>query len=299
MRGRRTGRGHAAGAVAVALLLLAGAGEGAAADRVAAPGYRVETVVSDLPYALDAIELFRGDLLVSAGAPSPGGRLLRYGLRGNRAGPLPARSGEAVLWSRTRLAPLVTYRLTGRAHAGLAEAGRVVQLSQQWESDDLIVGLSALHDFAFRPDGRLLIADGARVLETPIYVTPPADAASLATVHRCARVCHGVAVSPADEVYVLEDDGEGGRVVRLDAAGGPRVLASGLPRPGSGLRLGRGGDLFLTGAAGVLRIRPDGAVVSMLAGVGQEARVGLDGDGQPLVADPVGGEVLRIRLPAP
>ncbi len=282
------------GALAVAL---GAAGATPAAERAVAPGYRVESLVTGLPYALEAVEPFRGVLLVSVGAATPGGRLMRFVLRADAPTPLAARSGEAVLWSRTRLVPLVTYRLTGRVHAATGEAGEVLQFAGEWEPQPLVVGLPAVHDLAFRPDSRLLVAAGGRVLEGPIYIGPPLDAARLRPVHRCAGECRGVAVVGEGGMVVLEADGDAGRIVQVEGDGVARVVAGGLRQVGAGLRAGPRGDLFLSAEAGVLRIGPDGGVTVILAGF-VPGRVSLDPDGQPLVTDPAAGEVLRLRLPA-
>lgn len=289
---------------------LLGVGSPVGAELSAAPGYRVEVVARDLPYALDAIEPFRGALFVSVGAPLPGGRLLRFTLPEDAPLPVSAQSALAI-WSSARLSPIVAYYFTGRVHAGVPEQGRVIKLPQlpapwrsesaenlaaaEWTPEPLFVGLKAIHDLAFGADGRLLLADGDRVLETPVYFTPPVDAGRLRTVHRCSGSCQGVAVAGNGDLLVLEAVGLTGQVVRRGPTGIVHVLAAGLPRPGEGLRLGPRGDLYLTSEAGIFQLRPHGGVVQILSGPASHARVNLDPDGNLLIADPEGGVILRIR----
>jgi hypothetical protein len=294
-----------------AALLAVGSPVGA--ELSVAPGYRVEVVARDLPYAIDAIEPFRGTLFVSVGAPMPGGRLLRFALPADAPTPISAQSAMTY-WSSARLSPLVAYLLTGRVHAGVPEQGRVIKLPEleapwrsesaenlaaaEWTPESLIVGLMAIHDLTFGSDGRLLVADGARVLETPVYFTPPIDGGYLRTVHQCAGSCQGVAVAGNGDLLVLEADGPAGRVVRQGRGGAVHVVAAGLPRLGTSLRLGPGGDLYFTSAAGLLQLTPHGGLIRVLSGFASPTRVNLDPDGNPLVADPDGGVVLRIRLSA-
>ncbi len=231
-------------AVVTAVLLTSGSTDGAepGAEPGAAGGHRTEVVISGVPYVIDVVEPFPGTLLVSAGAESPGGRLVRFALPENAATPLAARSGEALLSSRWRLGPIVSYHLTGRIYVGVAERGQILQLPQvtrdlsvlaRWEPELFIVGLTAVHDFTFGADSRLLVADGSRILETPIYFTPPMAATRLRTVHQCAGTCLGVAVARSGALHVREADGQAGRVVRRDSSGTVHVVASGLP-PGRG-----------------------------------------------------------------
>jgi hypothetical protein len=284
----------------------------AAAELVVAPGYRVQVIARDLPYALDVIEPFRGTLFISVGAPLPGGRVLRLALPDAS---LPVSTENAMtIWSAARFSPIVAYHFTGRVHAAVPEQGRVIKLPElpmpwrgesaenladaNWTPETLVVGLTAIHDLTFASDGRLMLADGARVLESPIYFTPPIDAARLRSAHRCAGSCQGVAVAENGDLLVLESMGSMGRVVRVAPSGTVDVLAEGLPGPGEGLRLGPRGDLYFTSEAGLLKLAPHGGVVRILSGVASRARVNLDPDGNLLVADPDAGEILRIRVPA-
>ena len=300
----RTRRRWRRAALTAALLLACGP---AAGDGVSvAPGYRVEVVLSGLPYLIDAVEPFRGVLLVSAGAESPGSRLLRFTVPESASTPLAPRSGEALLWSRSQLGPIVTYELTGRMYVGVAEPGPILQLPtvtldlstlSRWTPEPLVVGLAALHDFAFAPDGRLLVAAASRVLEAPVYFTPPVDASRLRPVHQCVGACRGVAVTRAGDLLVLEADGPGGRIVRRDPGGSVRVVATDLARPGDGLRLGPRGDLYLATAAGLLKVAESGEVMRLLSPLGPGARVSLDRDGNALLTDSAGAAVLRLRAP--
>ncbi len=292
-------------AVAAAILLAWGATAGAASS--VAAGYRVEVVLSGVPHVIDAVEPFRDVLLVAIGAESPGSRLLRFAVTEGSTAALALRDGEALVLSRARLGPIVTYAITGRIYVGVSDQGQILQLPPltldlstlaRWEPEPFVVGLAAIHDFAFAPDGRLLVAAGARVLETPVYFTPPVDAARLRTAYQCAEACLGVAVAADSALLVLEADGQGGRAVRRDGTGAVRVVAAGLPRPGDGLRIGRRGDLYLTSEAGLLQVTQDGQVIRVLSPLGAGARVGLDRDGNPLVTDAAGGAVLRLRAPA-
>jgi len=290
-------------ALGLALLALGGSSI-AGAEPTVAPGVQVEIVIRGLPHVSDAIELFPGELLVSAGAEAPGGRLIRFSPAAGEPVPAPGSSGEVLLWSRWRLGAITTYAVTGRIYVAVPEEGQVIQLPQltrdlatlaRWEPQPYIRGLAALRDFAFGADGRLRVADGARILETPIYVTPPVDAGQLRTVHECASACQGVAVGPNGDLFVLEADDRGGRVLARDTRGAVRVLAEGLPRPGEGLRLGRGGSLFFTSEVGLHRLSPQGHVTTVLAGPTRRARVSLDADGDLLLTDPDAGTVLRIH----
>ncbi len=302
--------------LAVALLslaLLAAPLAAVGAELAVAPGYRAEVIVSGLSYLIDAIEPFQGALFVSVGGPMPGGRLLRFALPADAPKPMSAQSAVG-LWSSARLNPIVADRFTGRVHAGVPDQGRVVKLSElypPWRSESaenmaafqsapetLIVGLIALRDLTFGPDSRLLIADGGRILETPIYSTPPMDAAQLRRVHQCSGACQGVVAAGNGDLVVLEADGQTGRVVRRDSGGNVRVVAAGLPRPGEGLRFGPRGDVVITSEAGLLQITQHGLVVRVLSGLATRARVSLDPDGNPLVTDPDGGVVLRLYAPA-
>ena len=291
-------------AVAAAILLAWGATAGAASS--VAAGYRVEVVLS-VPHVIDAVEPFRDVLLVATGAESPGSRLLRFTVTEGSTAALALRDGEALVLSRARLGPIVTYAITGRIYVGVSAQGQILQLPPltldlatlaRWEPEPFVVGLPAIHDFAFAPDGRLLVAAGARVLETPVYFTPPVDAARLRTAHECAEACLGVAVAGDSALLVLEADGQGGRAIRRDGTGAVRVVAEGLPRPGEGLRVGPRGDLYLTSEAGMLQVTRDGQVIRVLSPLGAGARVGLDRDGNPLVTDAAGGAVLRLRATA-
>jgi len=288
---------------AVAAVLLAWGATAGAAPSVAA-GYRVEVVLSGAPHVIDAVEPFRDVLLVSTGAESPGSRLLRFSVTEDSTAPLALRDGETLVLSRARLGPIVTYAITGRIYVGVSGEGRILQLPPltldlsmlaRWEPEPFVVGLAAMHDFAFAPDGRLLVAAGARVLETPVYFTPPVDAARLRTVYQCAEACLGVAVAGDSALLVLEADGPGGRAIRREVTGAVRIVAAGLPRPGDGLRVGPRGDLYLTSEVGLLQVTRAGQVIRVLSPLGAGARVGLDRDGNPLVTDAAGGAVLRLR----
>jgi len=272
---------------------------------IAPPEYRVEVVVSGVPHVIDAIEPFPGVLLASVGAAVPGSRLLRFPLSNDPPGPVVGLSGDALLSSRWRLGPIETYRFTGRIYVGVPEQGQIIELPPltrdlpalaHWEPRPFIVGLTALHDFAFGSDSRLRIADGARVLEAPIYFTPPMEAARLRTIHRCPGACQGVAVVGKD-LLVLEADGQAGRVVRRDSRGIVQVVVAAPPRPGEGLGVGSRGDLFFPSEAGILRATTRGDVVRVLSGVSARARVNLDPKGHPLVADPDRGAILRLYVP--
>jgi hypothetical protein len=100
------------------------------------------------------------------------------------------------------------------------------------------------------------------------------------------------------DLLVLEADRAAGRVVRHGPSDGVRVVAEGLPCPCRSLRLGPRGDLHFISAAGLLQLAPDGKLIRVVSGVAGQSRVSLDPDGNPLVADPDSGVVLRIRLPA-
>ena len=289
------------GLAALALLMW---GATASADASVAAGYRVEVVLGDVPHVIDAVEPFRDVLLVTIGAESPGSRLLRFAVTEGNAAPLALRDGEALVLSRGRLGPIVTYSITGRIYVGVSDPGQILQLPPptldlstlaRWAPEPFVVGLTGVHDFAFAPDGRLMVAAGARILETPVYFTPPVDAARLRTAHGCAEACLGVAVAPDGALLVLEADGSGGRAIRRDATGAMRVVAAGLPRPGDGLRVGPRGDLYFTSEAGLLQVTGAGQVVRVLSPLGVGARVGLDRDGNPLVTDPGASAVLRLR----
>ena len=265
-------------ALVAAAVLAWGSTAGAGAS--VAPGYRVEVVLSDVPHVIDAVEPFRDVLLVSTGAESPGSRLLRFTVVEGDSAPVALRSGEALVLSRSRLGPIVTYPLTGRIYLGMTEPGQILQLPPvtldlstlaRWEPEPFVVGLTAVHDFAFAADGRLLVAAGSRILEAPVYFTPPTDAARLRTIHHCPGACQGVAVAGDGGVLVLESDGQGGRAVRRDLGGTVHVVAAGLPRPGEGLRVGPRGDLFLTSEAGLLRVTPAGQVVRVLSPLGERS----------------------------
>ena len=295
---------------ALTLALLAVPLPAVGTELAVAPGYRAEVIVSGSLYLIDAIEPFQGALFVSVGAPMPGGRLLRFALPEDAPKPVSTRSAVA-LWSSARLNPIVADRFGGRVHAGVPDQGRVVKLSElhppwrnesaenmatfQSQPETLIVGLTALRDLTFGLGGRLLIADGVRILETPLYFTPPMNAAQLRTVHQCSGACQGVAVAGNGDLVVLEADEQTGRVIRRDSDGNVRVVAAGLPRPGEGLCFGPRGDVFFTSEAGLFRITEHGRVIRVLSGLASPARVSLDSDGNPLVTD--GGMVLRLYMP--